>query len=155
MDNAWIGIDPGAKGYICLLVPDQNKIGYMSNMASPMEIADWLKTAKHEFNIKIVMLEQVRSIFGTSAKSNFSFGYNVGKVSGIVEASGLGVDLVLPKLWQKEIGVRVKGNLVKKEVATIAKRIYPHAEIHGPKGGLDDGKSDYLMIAHYAYLKYR
>ena len=38
-------------------------------------------------------------------------------------------------------------NYIKKEVADIASRLYPKAELHGPKGGLLDGRSDALMIA--------
>jgi len=62
---------------------------------------------------------------------------------------------VQPKKWQKTIGVTKKGKEIKKEVASICSRLYPDAEIYGPKGGLLDGKSDALMIAHYAFLNYK
>jgi hypothetical protein len=72
------------------------------------------------------------------------------------------VDVIRPKAWQKEIGVSVSRNLkgqarkkaIKNGVGEIAKRLYPSAVIHGPKGGLLDGRSDALMIGHSAILKY-
>lgn len=60
------------------------------------------------------------------------------------------LDRVTPKKWQKFIGVTAKGDAIKKNVAEIAARLYPNAQLHGPRGGLLDGRSDALMIAHYA-----
>jgi hypothetical protein len=96
------------------------------------------------------MLEDVHSLPLVSAKSNFSFGYNLGVVTTIAIASNVMVDKVTPKKWQKFIGVTVKGDGIKKDVAAIATRLYPDAHIYGPRGGLLDGRSDALMIAHYA-----
>ena len=110
--------------------------------------------AQKEFNVVVAMIEDVHAIFGTSAKSNFNFGYNTGLVTGVVQASGISLDKVAPKKWQKFIGVKSKGKLIKKEVATICERLYPNASIRGPRGGLLDGKSDSLCIAHYAALTY-
>ena len=103
-----------------------------------------------EFNLAVIMIEDVKSLFGMSAKSNFSFGYNVGVVNTLALASEVAVDNVMPKKWQKHVGVRAKGKDIKKDVASICDRLYPHVSIRGPKGGLQDGKSDALMIAHYA-----
>ena len=58
-------------------------------------------------------------------------------------------------MWQKSIGVKAKGKAIKKDVADICSRLYPLVDIYGPRGGLQDGLSDALMIAHYNYLKYK
>lgn len=42
----------------------------------------------------------------------------------------------------------------KKTVAAKALQLYPDAELHGPKGGLLDGRADALMIAHFLTIKY-
>lgn len=110
----------------------------------------WFNTLKTEYNLRIIMIEDVHSILGMSAKSNFSFGRNVEKVNLISAMAKVSVDLVQPKKWQKFIGVKEKGPAIKKEVASIAARLYPTASLFGPKGGLLDGRSDALMIAHYA-----
>ncbi len=96
------------------------------------------------------MVEDVHAIFGTSAKSNFNFGYNTGVVNTVAMAAGVSVEKVTPKKWQKHVGVKAKGKLIKKDVAGICDRLYPKAGIYGPKGGLLDGRSDALLIAHYA-----
>ncbi len=153
--KAYLACDPGAKGFICLLVPDENHIEFVCNSEKPIEITKWLAHCKDHYDLRIAMIEDVHSIFGMSAKSNFSFGYNTGIITGIIQSQGIGLDKVAPKKWQKAVGVKAKGKAIKEEVASIAERLYPQAEIRGAKGGLQDGKSDSLMIAHYAYLTYK
>lgn len=152
--RVWIGIDPGAKGSICALLPSEGKAIFKDPTDKPLEILEWLYQLKEQEGIRVIMVEDVHSIFGMSAKSNFSFGYNVGTVNTLAMATGETVDRVAPKKWQKEIGVKSKGKAIKQEVAQICDRLYPNVCIRGPKGGLLDGKSDALMLAHYAYLKY-
>ena len=53
------------------------------------------------------------------------------------------------KIWQKYIGVTAKGKDIKKQISEIALKLYPTANIYGKRGGLLDGRSDALMIAHY------
>jgi len=147
---AFMGIDPGAKGSFCLLVPSTKQIAFMSTIAKPLELMKWFQTIDIELNLAIIMIESVHSIYGMSAKSNFSFGRNLGRVETISYCTGNMVDTVTPKVWQKFVGVKSKGKAIKKNVADLCDKLYPHVNIYGPKGGLHDGKSDSLMIAHYA-----
>jgi len=153
---AILSVDPGAKGSWCLLVPDTLQVAFKPTKTLPMDILKWITEIEQSFRITVIMIEDVHAIFGTSAKSNFSFGYNVGEVNTLAQASGNRVDRVTPKIWQKKVGVKstTKGKAIKKEVAELCARLYPKANIHGPKGGLLDGLSDSLMIAHFASLKY-
>jgi hypothetical protein len=91
-----------------------------------------------------------------SAKSNFTFGRNLGSIHAIAEINCFGriPSTVAPKVWQKFAGVTAKGKWIKKEVAQIATKLYPTANIRGKRGGLLDGRSDALMIAHYG-LNYK
>ena len=88
-----------------------------------------------------------------SAKSNFNFGKNLGVVTTISEIISKGdkskIHTVTPKIWQQYIGVTKKGKHIKKNVADIAKKLYPNVEIHGKRGGLLDGRSDACMVAYY------
>lgn len=152
--DAYVSVDPGAKGSFCVLVPSSKQIGFFPTISKPMDIMDWFTKIKMELNPQIIMIENVHAIFGTSAGSNFKFGYNVGLVNALSEASGIGVAHVTPKMWQKKIGVTKKGKAIKQDVAAICERLYPYANIRGPKGGLLDGLSDSLMIAHFARLQY-
>ena len=68
-----------------------------------------------------VTVFSVHSMFGMSAKSNFGFGKNLGTVLTIAELlTGNDPNTITPKIWQKYIGVTVKGKAIKKEVAKIA-----------------------------------
>ena len=104
------------------------------------------------------MIEDVHSIFGASAKSNFMFGFNTGLLHGIIRALGLPLDQVQPKAWQKHIGVKstVKGKLVKTAVADIVQGLYPEiaTDIFTPRGRLIDGRSDAAGIVSYCKFKH-
>jgi len=108
------------------------------------------------------MLEDVHSLPVMTAKSNFGFGKNLGIVDTLLRLQTFGLDKVKPKAWQKEVGIKPipKGTKrtpkqLKDEVAALCEQLYPGCNIRGPKGGLMDGRSDALMIAHYCYLKYK
>ena len=149
-DDVYLACDPGSKGAFCLLLPKFNKASFKSTEDKPSDLIDWIEQIKNEYNLRLIMIEDVHSLPLVSAKSNFSFGYNLGVVTTIAIASKVMVDKVNPKKWQKFIGVTAKGDAIKKDVAAIATRLYPEANIYGPRGGLLDGRSDALMIAHYA-----
>ena len=153
MDDLFIGIDPGASGAICALVPATKGIAFLQPPYDK-NTYDKIMATQSAHNIRIIMIEQVSPIRGASAGSNFKFGYNTGQINAIAEITGIGVDLVRPKAWHKKIGMIKKQPHIKKEVAAIAHRLYPDAELYGPRGGLLDGRSDALMIAHFAFLKY-
>ena len=151
--KCWIGIDPGAKGALCALFDDgTTEVLDFNDKIYPM--LGWLNEKQLSHDVRMVMIEDVHSIFGTSAKSNFNFGFNTGIMHGIVRGTNLALDMVKPKEWQKHVGVKEKGKKIKKEVAAIASRLYPGAELYGPQGGLKDGRSDALMVASYCKFKH-
>lgn len=156
------GIDPGTNGAIAVLDsqnPDSVDLLDLKNK-SIIDIWDWLQADMpteydnlgYEWSSRVLIkiwVEDVHSMHGMSAKSNFGFGKNLGIVTAIAEIASDTVNTVTPKIWQKYIGVTVKGKAIKKEVAEIAQGLYPNAELHGKRGGLLDGRADALMIAHY------
>lgn len=149
-----IGIDPGAKGALCALLPHLNKVRFMATTEKPKDILDWFNALNTNYNLRCIIIEDVHSLPKMSAKSNFQFGRAVERVNLLAELVGVRVELIQPKRWQKYVGVKQTGPAIKKEVAAIAARLYPDAPLYGPKGGLLDGRSDSLMIAHYgAYNK--
>jgi len=143
------GIDPGASGAMCVLDSKDPTYTALLDLKKHTiyEATKWL----HSQQVNTAWLENVHSLFGMSAKSNFGFGRNFGIAFAIakVGTSDGSIQQVTPKIWQKYVGVTVKGKAIKQEVANIAQTIYPSAVIHGPQGGLLDGRSDALMIAHY------
>ena len=143
------GIDPGANGAICVL--DSNDPTYIALLDlaknTSFDAAYWLKKQ----NPNTVWIEDIHSLFGMSAKSNFGFGRNLGIALAIAEIASAGDNIlrVTPKVWQKFVGVTVKGKAIKKQVSDIAQGLYPTAILHGKLGGLLDGRSDAMCIAHF------
>ena len=143
------GIDPGQSGAVCVL--DTNNLSTPAlldlNKSTIYEVGLWM----HNQNIDIVFLEDVHSIFHMTAKSNFSFGRNLGVVMTLAQivTKGQPTEYVTPKKWQKYVGVTAKSKAIKLDVAGIAASLYPQANLYGPMGGLKDGRADALMIAHY------
>jgi hypothetical protein len=159
---AVIGIDPGVKGAICLLAPRSQQMAFLETTTPAAELYDWFQRAKSETDLAVCMVEKVGAIHGTASNTTFAFGRSLERMEILPEICRISLDRVPPKKWQKFIGLVVPQRLtgasnagkrktfIKNEVATIATRLYPEAPIRGPRGGLLDGRSDALMIAHYA-----
>ena len=151
------GIDPGTNGAIAVLDsknPDSVALLDLKNNDS-WQIWHWLDSKGLVKKKCRVWVENVHSMYGMSAKSNFGFGRNFGTVLTIGELLTEAYPrMVTPKIWQQYVGVTVKGKAIKKEVAKIAQSLYPNAELYGQRGGLLDGRADALMIAYYG-LKHR
>ncbi len=143
------GIDPGTNGAIAVLDSENSDSVALLDLAktTPFDASHWLQKQKPD----TVWIEDIHSLFGMSAKSNFGFGRNLGLAVAISQIATKGevARTVTPKIWQKYIGVTAKGKAIKQQVAKIAQYLYPQAELHGKRGGLLDGRSDALMIAYY------
>ena len=146
------GIDPGTNGAVAVLDstnPDSVALLDLKKN-SICDTWNWLHTEGLTLGSSKIWVEDVHSLYGMSAKSNFGFGRNLGTVLTIAELlTGHSPNTVTPKIWQKYIGVTAKGKAIKKDVAALAHKLYPKASLYGAKGGLLDGRADALMIAHY------
>ena len=160
-----IGVDPGTQGAICLL---ESETGRHLFIATPQvkhirESVDAIKLGlPNGINVDAVAIEDVHSIHNSSAKSNFQFGRNLGLLEATMHGMFRDIEYVQPKAWHKACGITFlypfgataeqKKKCRKEQVAEMALQLYPDAKIFGPRGGLKDGKSDALMIAHYLTL---
>ena len=145
------GIDPGANGAIAVLDSENPDSVALLDLKkhSIITIHEWL-VEELDYHPSIFWIEDVHSMHGMSAKSNFRFGKNIGMITAVAELFRNELsNTVTPKVWQKYIDVTAKGKAIKKQVAKIAQYLYPQAELHGKRGGLLDGRSDALMIAYY------
>ena len=145
------GIDPGANGAIAILdSKNPDSVALLDLKKTTINnIHTWLHS-QLRFRGSEIWIEDIHSMYGMSAKSNFGFGRNLGTILAITELlKGIPPKTVTPKVWQKYVGVTAKGKAIKKQVAKIAQYLYPQAELHGKRGGLLDGRSDALMIAYY------
>lgn len=160
----FIGIDPGKNGSLCILsIPEAPPL-FLSMDPDGHQADAIVNTLRLELsdvrnNNVYIALEHVHSLYGMSAKSNFTFGGMFWRAKTILDCVAHPYKLVTPKVWQQAVGVPAKKDRpvdtpLKTIVAEIAHGLYPTADIFGPRGGLLDGRSDALMIAHYLKLKY-
>lgn len=160
----FLGIDPGAKGSLCILDP----FGDITFCPTPHAFKDSFKLF-HSLKLMVntlgsftaVAVEEVHSLYGMSAKSNFNFGRNVQAVTSLLQHIPVKFELVQPKAWQKAAAIppyegpgsrTAKG--LKQAIAMRALELYPGVSLFGPRGGLLDGKADALMLAHYLYIQW-
>ena len=121
-------------------------------------------------------LEYVHSRPGQGVASVFSFGANYGIWQGVLASFQIPYMIVSPKEWQKGILKKIslptsmtqllknaetkeekkkakskiaamRKKAIKKAIMTAAARIFPAAELYGPRGGKKDGRADALLIA--------
>jgi len=158
----FVGVDPGRTGSICLLNTKTDDILFSPTPARNAKIRTtriWGALFPLDVHYMTIAIEDVHSLHMMSAKSNFGFGYNVGAVHALFDCLGATYELVTPKVWQKAVGAPSSKSVggpkgLKQAIAKLAIDLYPGAQLHGPKGGLLDGRTDALMIAHYLKLKH-
>ena len=171
-DKLYIGIDVGSKGFISTqkngvwehFSIEGNDLYQLSEIMRQMRL--------NNANIACV-IEDVHSIFGSSSKSTFNFGFNKGYLVGLLAANQIPYTLVQPKQWQNEMWgnsdivvtykkVTIKGKEVsKKEVNTkqtsinCAKRLFPTMDFRKSERAknIDDNKVDSVLMAEYARRK--
>jgi hypothetical protein len=161
----YLGCDPGANGAICTIIETQYDEDAISFYHTPggKQPPGYLcnELYNHHPDVTHAAIEDVHSLYGMSAKSNFNFGRNVGMAQEAIiaalylQGNGIELQLVQPKVWQKAVGITAKGKAIKQAVADLAEKLYPQANLYGPKGGLLDGRADALMIAHWLREKTR
>ena len=170
-NKIYVGIDPGAKGFISAIT-DGGYMFYSISDLNPLDINTILGSLKSKGDV-VAIMEEVHAIFGSSAKATFSFGAIFGLLKGLLIANSVPYHLVPPKTWQKEIWtnpdmvvaykqVMVKGKTTtRKEVNTkatslnAALRLFPDVDfrktVRCKKS--DDNKVDSLLIAEYGRRK--
>jgi len=172
MKKLYIGVDIGKNGAIAKLTEDNQltyhalpQTGGQISLKGIVDIFEeveiWLKSDKD--NHLLVGLEDVHSIFGSSAKSNFQFGRALGIIEGIVSHARMSFVMVQPKTWQKfsflgvpEVRKNVtstsKGSVDTKAMALIAsQRLFPTQTFLATSRSRvpHDGIVDATLITYY------
>lgn len=170
--RAYIGIDPGSKGFITLYVGGKMEF-YSISDNDFYKLGDILHDIKVLYPNVVCVIEEVHALFNSSAKSTFSFGEINGLIKGLLIANKIPYHLVQPKKWQSEIwenkdivatykDIVIRGKSIKKkEVNTkqssinAAKRIFPNVDFRKNERckNIDDNKVDSLLLAEYGRRK--
>lgn len=148
-----IGIDPGAKGALCLLRKDMIFQYYIFKAKTYAERVAEMNKIFLELPICPVVFEDVHSIFGMSAKSNFTFGKTIGIQYALCVLRFSKVIEVPPKEWQKFVITKddkIGSKNTKETAFKAAKRLFPYHDFV-PKGCKvpHDGLVDSVLIAYY------
>lgn len=168
MSKNYIGLDPGKSGGFVRISDEGVEACPTPTIGDEISLSgvkDWLVSclaSTGRENI-LVGIEDVHSIFGSSAGSNFQFGRALGMLEGCVAALEIPFVKVAPKTWQKvaHVGIPVirkpgkDGKLggvdTKAMAALAAERLYPGLDLRGSDRAkkAHDGIVDALLIAHY------
>lgn len=150
----YIGIDPGKAG--CLTVINEKKKVWFYDWPKDDDISAYFHKLNHidydlGDSVELIVLERVHSMPGQGVKSMFTFGMNFGIWQGFLAAFSWPYQLVAPQTWMKNVVAKADGPDTKSRVRNVAKRLFPKAELEGPKGGYKDGRADALLMAWHAY----
>ena len=103
----YIGIDPGAKGCMCLI--GNGKLVFKD--CDLKEYSSTLKALSSPYDTELmVAVEKVHAMPGQGVSSSFSFGQRLGELEGILTALQVPYELVAPKDWQKACGIPAKSD---------------------------------------------
>lgn len=104
--KAYVAIDPGKSGGVVAMVNDvligKWIIPILGDDIDIKALYRIISDLISQYNVTLV-LEDVHSIFGTSAASNFAFGFVCGVIEAIVVSQGVRLIKVQPKVWQKVV----------------------------------------------------
>lgn len=167
MNRIWIGIDPGKDSFICHISDDIVSfdripmIGSETDLVALNAIISGLRP-KGTYSMLHAVLEDVHSIFGSSAKSNWEFGKINGVLEALLVANSIPYSKIQPKAWQKQLweGVAIQKTLgstgkektdTKKMSLLAAQRLFPNVDLQKSERAKlpDHNKVDALLLAEY------
>jgi len=174
MHKLFIGIDPGKSGVITIYDSDTRDHAFapMPKIGEAIDVkglAELFEVIKSSGDIEHAVIEDVHAIFGSSAKSTFTFGYVTGLLEMALVANNIPFTKVQPKTWQKQMwqGVSIQKkpsstgatmvNDTKLMSITAAKRLFPNIDLRRTKACKipDDNKVDSLLICEYCYKNFK
>ena len=95
-----IGIDPGSDGALAILDHHGHAATYRFKNQRGAMLAAVAQMGPRSF----IVMEEVHALFGSQASSTFTFGKEVGRILGILEANNCEPDLyVAPTKWQQHV----------------------------------------------------
>lgn len=176
--KTYVGIDPGKNGGIAAIYPDLSlDLWAMPQKDNEIDgdkltsIIELIETGAEVFHQSkaLFAIEDVHSVYGSSAKSNFQFGRSLGIIEGVLYGKLIIAGKVPPKTWQhvafkgiekiKLPGERTKGKGVydnKAMALQAVQRMYPGADLRKSSRAKNphDGIIDALLIANYLKSKH-
>lgn len=157
--NTHIGIDPGKGSFLSVLRDDQVLFYQIPMIGKEIDMEGLKKVFKGIAGADShAVIEDVHSVFGSSAKSNFEFGRVVGILESMLVAFDIPYTKIQPKKWQSSLweGVPLQkkpnGKTDTKATSLIAaQRLFPTVDLRKSERAKvpDHNKVDALLIAEY------
>ena len=152
MNQLFIGIDPGQSGALAMIDETNNVITLSDWPGDEIGAAAIVREIKTKADNEIARyhktllgaIERVHSMPKQGVASTFKFGTNYGIWRGILSAFEIPFYTVGVHQWQKGVIQKAQD---KKPALAAAGRLFPSAELYGPRGGGKDGRADALLIA--------
>jgi len=138
----YLGLDPGSSGGFAVL-NDAGEIVIAQKFDKLTERDIWDAIKEHSLSpdIGLAMLEQVGAMPKQGVSSTFKFGTSYGFLRGLLAASDVSYEFVLPRKWQASLGCLTKG--CKNVSKAKAQQLWPGHKI-------THAIADALLIAEYA-----
>ena len=156
----YCGIDPGFSG----------AIAWMNATGSSVHVED-MPTTEKKGRVELCLptlrghflrlcrlpdcalaIEDPHTRPGEGAERSMRFGKQLGYLEAFAFLKGLNYFLIAPNLWKGRLGLDGKDIAgANDRAAEEFERLYPEhkALIHGPRGGILDGRMDALLICHF------
>jgi len=144
MTDAYLGIDPGKNGAIALISSRRDVLFLADYPGDEIQAAKMISGLKEEFANINAIIEKAHAMPKQGVSSMFKFGMNYGIWLGILASFQIPSQQVSPRVWQKGVIAKAQD---KKPAMAAAGRMFPCAELRGPRGGAKDGRADALLIA--------
>lgn len=161
----FVGCDPGKTGFLTIYDEENQthrffQIPLMHDRLDSRMMYSMIDQSRLDmFDIRglvTIYVEDVHSLFGMSAKSNFSFGQIYGSILAVTDMF-CDTTLVQPKEWQKVMHQGIEKNEDKKVMSLqAAQRLFPDMDFKRTDRCTtpDHNLVDSLLICEYARIKY-
>jgi hypothetical protein len=164
--NVFVGIDPGVSGGIAVMH------GWTIDIIDmPVFEVRKGKRKKKEYDIRAIVdffnqfgnicqfsvaIEKTQPLpRGKSIQATYGLSRCQGIFEGVLTALGISYEVVHSKDWHKHFRItKAKGDY-KDQAVLLAEKLFPTAELRGPRGGKKDGRADSLLIAEFIRRKNR
>lgn len=162
-NKIYCGIDVGLNGAFSILNGNEVEFFIMPKIGDEYDlqaISDIFCTIK-EINAKVI-IENVHAIFGSSAGSNWKFGFGAGILEMGLMMQRISFTKVNPKQWQKvawegiPIQKKTDGKTDTKKTSLISlKRLFPSLDLRPTLRckNFHDGAVDSTLLAYFGKVK--
>lgn len=154
----FIGVDPGKSGAIAAIESDRQIIliedypgdvhGCVDIIDKIMDISAFIPTLNKPVGKYIqAAIERAQSMPKQGVRSMFNYGCNYGDWRGCFASPKIPFEHPTPQMWRK--GLITTIGTAKNPSVDAARRLFPEAELYGPRGGAKDGRAEALLIAEW------